>query len=90
MTKYLVNRHQNDAPVPEGMARNPRFMHGVKVQPYPPTCKVWSIQEFIRVTGTYGFTDCPFDDSYLVLWTGSEVADADLAAISEVLGGDRS
>jgi hypothetical protein len=87
---YKVTRHLNDAPVPAGMARNSRFTHGVKIQPEPPMSYEWRVEEVIKVTATYGFTDCLYADSFTVFWTEGEVTDQELAAISKALESDRT
>jgi len=84
-----IERHLNTDPVPEGYSRNSRLIHGVRIQPATNRIDgLLDLQEKPRGSH-YSFTDCPYDESFTVVWLAAIATDEDLEEIRELLGGDR-
>jgi len=81
----IVERYINAAPVPEGCSRNSKLIHGVRIQPAPNWIEgVLDLQK--RPRGShFSFTDCPYEESFTIIWLAAIATDEDLEEIRKLL-----
>jgi len=83
-----IERYTNTGPVPEGYSRNPRFFHGVKIQ--PATSRAGAVLDLVGDSWgcNYSVTNCPDGENFTVVWLTAIASDEDLEKIRELLEGD--
>jgi len=85
----IVERYINADPVPEGYSRNSKLIHGVRIQPATNRIEGLLILQKRPRGSHYSFTDCPYEESFTVIWLAAIATDEDLEGIRELLEGDR-
>jgi len=86
----IVERYINADPVPEGYRRNPKLIHGIRIQPATNRIEGLLILQKRPPCHHFSFTDCPYEESFTVVWLAAIATDENLEEIRELLEGDRT
>jgi len=81
----IVERYINATPVPEGHSRSSKLIHGVRIQPATSRIEGVLILQKRPRGSHYSFTDCPYEESFTVVWLAAIATDEDLEEIRELL-----
>lgn len=84
-----IERHTNTDPVPKGYSRNSKLLHGVRIQPATNRIEGLLILQKRPPCHHFSFTDCPYEESFTVVWLATIATDEDLEEIRKLLEGDR-